>query len=102
VLGESLQLQLASFRVGVRRNTIAGNTEGVSSYLFEGARKRTECHLVSPFPISLSFWVELVGACNSIWYQSERSLVRILAGTLIKIITAHSNIPRMRPGGACT
>jgi hypothetical protein len=46
VLGESLQLQLASFRVGVRRNTIAGNTEGVSSYLFEGARKRTECHLV--------------------------------------------------------
>jgi hypothetical protein len=51
-----------------------------------------------PFPISLSFWVELVGACNSIWYQSQRSRVRILAGALIKIITAHSNIPRMRPG----
>jgi hypothetical protein len=54
------------------------------------------------FPISLSFWVELVGACNSIWYQSQRSRVRILAGALIKIITAHSNIPHMRPGGACT
>jgi hypothetical protein len=24
------------------------------------------------FPISLNFWVELVGACNSIWYQSQR------------------------------
>jgi hypothetical protein len=52
----------------------------------------------SPFPISLSFWVELVGACNSIWYQSQRSRVRIMAGALIKIITAHSNISRMRPG----
>jgi hypothetical protein len=52
-----------------------------------------------PFPISLSFWVELVGACNSIWYQSQRSRVRILAGALIQIITAHSNIPCMRLGG---
>jgi hypothetical protein len=39
-----------------------------------------------PFPISLSFWVELVGACNSIWYQSQRSQVRILAGALIKLV----------------
>jgi hypothetical protein len=45
-----------------------------------------------PFFISLSFWVELVGACNSIWYQSQRSRVRVLAGALIKIITVHSNI----------
>jgi hypothetical protein len=45
-----------------------------------------------PFPISLNFWVELVGACNSIWYQSQMSRVRVLAGALIKIITAHSNI----------
>jgi hypothetical protein len=45
-----------------------------------------------PFPIGLNFWVELVGACNSIWYQSLRSRVRVLAGALIKIITAHSNI----------
>jgi hypothetical protein len=44
------------------------------------------------FPINLSFWVELVGACNSIWYQSQRSRVRILAGALIKIIIVHSNI----------
>jgi hypothetical protein len=48
--------------------------------------------------LPISFLVELVGACNSIWYQSQRSRVRILAGALIKIITAHSNIPRMRPG----
>jgi hypothetical protein len=26
----------------------------------------------------LIFWVELVGACNLIWYQSQRSRVRIL------------------------
>jgi hypothetical protein len=45
-----------------------------------------------PFLISLSFWVELVGACNSIWYQSQRSRVRVVAGALVKIITAHSNI----------
>jgi hypothetical protein len=24
-----------------------------------------------PLRISLSFWVDLVGACNSIWYQSR-------------------------------
>jgi hypothetical protein len=52
------------------------------------------------FPISLSFLVELVGACNSIWYQ--RSLVRIMAGALIKIITVPLQYPHMRPGGACT
>jgi hypothetical protein len=45
-----------------------------------------------PFLISLSFWVELVSAFNSIWCQSQRSRVRVLAGALIKIITAHSNI----------
>jgi hypothetical protein len=45
-----------------------------------------------PFLISLSFWVELVGACNSIWYQGQRSRVRVLAGALIKIFTAHYNI----------
>jgi hypothetical protein len=39
--------------------------------------------------------------CFSIWYQSQRSRVRILAGALIKLINAHSNIPRMRPWGAC-
>jgi hypothetical protein len=43
-----------------------------------------------PFLVSLSFWVELVGACNSIWYQSQRSRVRVLVE--IKINTAHSNI----------
>jgi hypothetical protein len=44
-----------------------------------------------PLLISLSFWVELVGACNSIWYQSQRSRVQILADALIIIIIAHSN-----------
>jgi hypothetical protein len=44
-----------------------------------------------PF-LSLSFWVELVGACNSIWYQGQRSRARVLACVLIKIITSHSNI----------
>ena len=33
-------------------------------------------------PISLIFWVELVGACNSIWYQSQRSRVRILVSAI--------------------
>jgi hypothetical protein len=44
-----------------------------------------------PFLISLSFRVELVGACNTIWYQRKMSQVRVLAG-IIKIITTHSNI----------
>jgi hypothetical protein len=44
-----------------------------------------------PFLINLSFWVELVGACNSIWY-GQRSRVRVLAGALIQIITTHSDI----------
>jgi hypothetical protein len=29
----------------------------------------------SPLLIRLSFWVELIGACNLIWYQSQRSRV---------------------------
>jgi hypothetical protein len=45
-----------------------------------------------PFLISLSFRGKLVVVCNSIWYQSQRSRVRVQAGALIKIITAHSNI----------
>jgi hypothetical protein len=53
-----------------------------------------------PFLISLSFWVELVGACNSIWYQGQRSRVQVLAGALIKIITAHSKIHVCGLGGA--
>jgi hypothetical protein len=44
------------------------------------------------FPYQLSYWVERAGACNLIWYQSQRSRVQILTSTLIKIITAHSNI----------
>jgi len=35
-----------------------------------------------PLPNSLSFWVELVSACNSIWYQSQRSQVRILVSAI--------------------
>jgi hypothetical protein len=33
-------------------------------------------------PINLSFWVKLVGACNSIWYRSQRSRVRILVSAI--------------------
>jgi hypothetical protein len=49
-------------------------------------------HQLKLFSSSVSFWVELVSVCNSIWYQSQRSRVRVLAGALIKIITVHSNI----------
>jgi hypothetical protein len=45
-----------------------------------------------PFLISLNFWDELVDACNSIWYQSQKSWVRVPTGALFKIITTHSNI----------
>lgn len=37
------------------------------------------------FSISLTFSVELVGACNSIWYQSHKSRVRIMF-TAIKVV----------------
>jgi hypothetical protein len=45
----------------------------------DAVRIQLNCQSLS---ISLSFWVKLVGAFNSIWYQSQKSRVRILISTI--------------------
>ena len=53
-------------------------------------------------PLCLSFWIELAGACNSIWYQGQRSRVRILAGAIEKNYFRRLLFPGLRLGGAYT
>jgi len=49
------------------------------------ALDKPKCWNISELPTShnqLKLWAELVGACNSIWYRSQRSRVRILVSAI--------------------
>lgn len=57
------------------------------------------CWNISELSVSsyqLKILVELIGACNLIWYQNQGSRVLILVSKLNKIIVARSYIPCQR------